>query len=102
MVVLTWVVDDVASRPLRAEHGYAMWISAPGGQVLLDTGGSGDVLTGIISSLLAQGLTSMDAAILGAYVHGLSADMLLGRMSGRSMLPTDVAADWVREVVIQL
>ncbi|MCJ7548852.1 MAG: hypothetical protein MUQ30_04130 [Anaerolineae bacterium] len=43
MVKLTWVVDDSADPPLRAEHGYAMWIAAPGGQVLLDTGGSGDV-----------------------------------------------------------
>lgn len=64
----------------------------PAGNNGLATGGSGDVLTGIVSSLLAQGMNSMDAAVLGAYVHGLSADMLLYRMSGRSMLPSDVAA----------
>lgn len=63
----------------------------PFGNNGLATGGSGDVLSGIISSLLAQGLAPMDAAVLGASVHGLSADILLGRMSGRSILPSDVA-----------
>ena len=63
----------------------------PFGNNGLATGGSGDVLSGIISSMLAQGLAPMDAVVLGASVHGLSADILLGRMSGRSILPSDVA-----------
>ena len=66
MVVLTWIVDDVASRPLRAEHGYAMWISAPGGQVLLDTGGSGDVLLHNLS-VLGLDPERLDALVLS---HG--------------------------------
>lgn len=44
MIELTWVVDDVAASPLRAEHGYAMWITTRVGQVLFDTGGSGSTL----------------------------------------------------------
>jgi len=66
MVRLTWVVDDIASRPLWAEHGYAMWIAAPGGQVLLDTGGSGDVL------LHNLGVLGLDPQRLDALVlsHG--------------------------------
>ena len=39
------------------------------------TGGSGDVLTGILTGLLAQGYSSVEAAILGVYIHGLAGDM---------------------------
>lgn len=39
-----WVVDDAADPPLRAEHGFAMWIDVAGRHVLFDTGHSGEVL----------------------------------------------------------
>ncbi|HYW31397.1 MAG TPA: ADP/ATP-dependent (S)-NAD(P)H-hydrate dehydratase, partial [Gemmatimonas sp.] len=45
------------------------------GTALLATGGSGDLLTGIIAGLLAGGLDARDAAILGATVHGLGAEI---------------------------
>lgn len=48
---LTWVVNDVAGHPLRAEHGFAVWIEAPGGCALFDTGGSGPVLTHNLAAL---------------------------------------------------
>jgi NAD(P)H-hydrate repair Nnr-like enzyme with NAD(P)H-hydrate dehydratase domain len=38
------------------------------------TGGSGDVLTGLITGLLAQGYSSSDSALLGAWIHGLAGD----------------------------
>ena len=38
------------------------------------TGGSGDVLTGMICGLLAQGMELLDAAVFGAYLHGLAGD----------------------------
>lgn len=41
------------------------------------TGGSGDVLTGVISGLVAQGYDPLDAAVLGTYVHGSAADEAL-------------------------
>ena len=44
------------------------------GNAGMATGGTGDVLTGIITSLLAQGYTPQDAAILGVYEHGLAGD----------------------------
>ena len=44
------------------------------GNAGLATAGSGDVLTGIITGLLAQGYTSLESAILGVYIHGRSAD----------------------------
>lgn len=43
------------------------------------TGGSGDVLTGIITGLLAQGYTSFEASLLGVYIHGLAGDLAAKR-----------------------
>lgn len=62
----------------------------PTGSSALAKGGSGDVLTGIISSMVAQGLNVHTAAIVGAYVHGLSADIKIKSTSGRSLLASDV------------
>jgi hydroxyethylthiazole kinase-like uncharacterized protein yjeF len=45
------------------------------GTALLATGGSGDVLTGIIGSLLAGGLPARDAAVVGAFAHGMAAEI---------------------------
>ncbi|MCC6241284.1 MAG: NAD(P)H-hydrate dehydratase [Gemmatimonadaceae bacterium] len=49
-------------------------VVVPRGSAVLATGGSGDVLTGIIGALLAQGASAADAAIVGATVHGLAAE----------------------------
>ena len=46
------------------------------GNAGLATGGTGDVLTGIIAALIAQGLSSHDAAVAGVYLHGLAADII--------------------------
>ena len=48
------------------------------GNPALATAGSGDVLTGIITGLLAQNYTAITASILGVYLHGLTADIALG------------------------
>jgi len=56
----------------------------------LAKGGSGDALTGIITSFLAQGYESIQAAMLGVYLHGLAADITLETQSQESMLITDV------------
>ncbi|WP_282039017.1 NAD(P)H-hydrate dehydratase [Saccharicrinis aurantiacus] len=52
--------------------------------------GSGDVLSGIILSLLAQGYSCKDASILGVYLHGLSADIALNTESQESLIASDI------------
>lgn len=56
----------------------------------LAKGGSGDALTGMITSFLAQGYTTLEATKLGVYLHGLAADITLQKQSEESMLITDV------------
>ena len=54
------------------------------------SGGMGDVLTGIIAGLLAQGYTSEQSALLGVHLHGLAADLALQEQSEESLLASDV------------
>ena len=54
------------------------------------TGGTGDVLTGLIASLLAQGLAPFDAARLGAHVHGLAGDIAAEESSKPGLIASDV------------
>lgn len=53
----------------------------------MSTGGSGDVLTGIIIALLGQGFSTYDAASVGAYIHGKSADILAQDIGEISITP---------------
>jgi hydroxyethylthiazole kinase-like uncharacterized protein yjeF len=59
----------------------------------LAKGGSGDALTGMMTSFLAQGYEPINASILGVYLHGLAADITLQTQSEESMLITDVIAN---------
>jgi len=54
------------------------------------TAGSGDVLTGIIAALLCQGLTPLEAAQLGAHVHGLAGDLAADELGQVSMIASDL------------
>jgi len=54
------------------------------------TGGSGDVLTGILTSLLAQGYQSKDAAILGVHLHGLAGDLAAREKGQNSLIASDI------------
>lgn len=54
------------------------------------TGGSGDVLTGIITALLCQGLAPFDAARLGVHVHGLAGDLAAEELGQVSMISSDL------------
>ena len=73
-------------------------IAGPGGEELVNTtgnaglatGGTGDVLTGLIAGLLAQGCNAFDAAALGVFVHGLAGDIAADAMTQRGMIASDV------------
>ena len=73
-------------------------IAAPDGTVYINTtgnsglakGGSGDVLSGLIGSFLAQGYSPKDAAVLGVYIHGKAGDICAQNMGEESMLPSDL------------
>lgn len=64
-------------------------------------GGSGDVLTGIIVALLAQGYSPAQAAILGVYLHGWAGDIAAENFSTEAMLPSHLI-DCLSNVFLQL
>lgn len=55
------------------------------------TGGMGDVLSGVVASFMAQGLSTFDAAVLGAYIHGKAGDMATEKYGIHGLLAGDVA-----------
>lgn len=62
----------------------------PTGNAALAKGGSGDVLTGIIAAMLAQGVPALSAAASGAYCHGFAADLLAEEKSPASIIAGDI------------
>lgn len=62
----------------------------PTGNPGMAVGGSGDVLSGIIVSLLGQGLAPLTAAALGAWLHGAAGDMCAEALGQYGMLPSDM------------
>ncbi len=83
-----------AAREAAASMGAIVVLKGPGtviaypdgetfintsGTAALATGGTGDVLTGVIAALIAQGLTSHDAAVAGVHLHGLASGIAAGR-----------------------
>ena len=78
--------------------GHHTCVLTPGGKVYFNStgnagmakGGSGDVLTGIVTGLLAQGYDSVEAAILGVYLHGLAADIAVEECSEEALAAGDI------------
>jgi hydroxyethylthiazole kinase-like uncharacterized protein yjeF len=62
----------------------------PTGNHGMATGGSGDVLSGLIGSFLAQGMTPLDAAVTGVYVHGLAGDIAADVVTPRALIAGDM------------
>jgi NAD(P)H-hydrate epimerase len=62
----------------------------PTGNPGMAVGGSGDVLAGIIVSLLGQGIGAMEAAACGAWLHGAAGDICAAEIGQYGMLPTDM------------
>jgi len=97
-----------AARELSAQwdavvvlKGHRTVIAAPDRPTLINptgcsgmaTGGSGDVLAGMIVSLAAQGLTLYEAALSAVYLHGLAGERASARLSEHGMLPSDMLAE---------
>ena len=66
------------------------------------TAGTGDVLTGIITGLLAQGLSAWDAACAGVYLHGLAGDLAASEEGEMGLIAGDVirAIPWALQYVL--
>ena len=79
--------------------GHGTVTAAPTGEVLVNTtggsglakGGSGDVLTGVIASLLAQGVDAVQAAVAGVWLHGRAGDLLEAELTAYGVMPEAVA-----------
>ena len=71
----------------------------PTGNAGLATGGTGDVLGGIIGALLAQHLPRYEAALAGVYLHGLAADTLSAQGHGPAGLTAGELAPMVRTLL---
>lgn len=78
--------------------GYRTVIAAPDGRIFVNstgnpgmaTGGSGDVLSGILTCLLGQGMEPVKAAAAAVWLHGKAGDLAAQQLGVRSMLPTDI------------
>ncbi|MGN1129803.1 MAG: NAD(P)H-hydrate dehydratase [Ruminococcus sp.] len=79
--------------------GHKTLVASPKGTVMkndlagnsgMAVGGSGDVLAGVISSLIAQGGDTFKSACAGVYIHSLAGDIAKEKFGKRSMLPTDM------------
>lgn len=62
----------------------------PTGNPGMAVGGSGDVLSGIITALLGQGIAPLEAAACGAWIHGAAGDICAAEIGQYGMLPTDM------------
>ncbi|MHB8796982.1 MAG: NAD(P)H-hydrate dehydratase [Thermoanaerobaculia bacterium] len=106
-LVAATVAADPESAALRlaAESGatvvlkgFRSVIATPAGRVArvlsgnpgLATGGSGDVLTGVVGALLARGLPAWEAAMAGTYLHGLAGDLVRERRGEESLRASDL------------
>lgn len=83
---LIYVIKD--ARTVVAHEG-KLYINRSGNNGMA-TGGSGDVLTGIIGALIAQGLAPFEASCLGVYIHGLAGDWAAREKSRYSMIASDI------------
>ena len=84
---LTCVLKD--SRTMVASRGEGTYVNQSGNASMAKAG-SGDVLAGIISGLLAQGMKGHTAAVLGTYLHGRAGDYAKGAKGSYSVMAQDL------------
>lgn len=104
-------IDEIQSRRIETARGFAeehgltlvlkghhTVVATPAGDVYINitgnpgmaTAGSGDVLTGIITALIAQGLNPQQAAVAGVYLHGAAGDRAAKDRGERGLVATDM------------
>jgi ADP-dependent NAD(P)H-hydrate dehydratase / NAD(P)H-hydrate epimerase len=83
------VVHLKGRRAMTASPHGNVWINTSGNPGAA-TGGTGDVLTGIVGSLVAQGMMPEAATWSGAYLHGLASDIVAARLGMRSLAAGDL------------
>ncbi|MHB1036319.1 MAG: NAD(P)H-hydrate dehydratase [Pirellulales bacterium] len=66
------------------------WAINTTGNPGMATGGTGDVLTGLITALVCQGLAPLDAARLGVYLHGVAGDLAAAELGQVSLIASDL------------
>ncbi|MFC1635293.1 NAD(P)H-hydrate dehydratase [Planctomycetota bacterium] len=80
------VLKGAGTVVTNGERVYVNKTGNPG----MATAGSGDVLTGVITALMGQGLSDFDAAVLGVYIHGLAGDIAAEKLGQVSLIATDI------------
>lgn len=101
------VQEDRVGMARKLATDYSIWVvlkgartitASPDGRIFVNTtgnpwmasGGQGDVLSGILGGLLAQGIAADEALPFGVYLHGLAADVVAERTGPAAVLATDV------------
>lgn len=111
--------EEIIDNPVNIAREYAkQWgvtlvlksartvVASPTGELFINcngnsgmaTAGSGDVLTGIIAGLVAQGMSVMDASVLGVYIHGDSGDRMAAEIGEHGI----VAGDIVKQIAFAM
>lgn len=78
------------TRTIVADYDKKVYINQSGNNGMA-TAGSGDVLSGIITGLLAQKMDAFEGAVLGVYIHGLAGDAAANQLGKYSMIARDIA-----------
>lgn len=73
----------------------------PTGNWGMASAGTGDILTGIIGSLLCQGMELMESAVCGVFIHGLAADIMIKETSRTALIATDLL-EGIKKVFLEI
>ncbi|UOF89973.1 NAD(P)H-hydrate dehydratase [Fodinisporobacter ferrooxydans] len=95
LIARTFAVEHQVTLILKGAHTL---IATPEGEVFVNptgnpgmaTGGTGDILAGLVTGLLAQGLNATQAACIGAYIHGYAGDLAAHEKGMNSLLAGDI------------
>jgi ADP-dependent NAD(P)H-hydrate dehydratase / NAD(P)H-hydrate epimerase len=95
------VLKGAATVTTGIDEGLPVSYINPTGNWGMASAGTGDILTGIIGSLLCQGMKPLPAAACGVYIHGLAADIMSKKTSRTSLVATDLL-EGIKEVFLKI